>query len=68
MVAEAINCTVRQFGIHGCAGRMAQEFGDHPDTAAKRMGWVRQLARAAAAWPSPRLDGQGSNQPTGDRT
>ena len=47
MVAEAIGYTVRQFGVRGCAGRMAQEFGDHPDAAASRMHWVRQLTRAA---------------------
>jgi len=40
-VAEAINGTIRQFGIRGCAGRMAQEFGDHPEAAAARMRWVR---------------------------
>ncbi|HEX9526512.1 MAG TPA: hypothetical protein VF951_03370 [Streptosporangiaceae bacterium] len=45
-VAEAINYTVRELGIRGCAGRMAQEFGDHPDTAAARMRWVRQLIQA----------------------
>ena len=39
----AISRAVQQFGIRGCAGRMAQEFGDHPDTAAMRMRWVRQL-------------------------
>ena len=44
MAGRAINCTVRQFGIGGCAGRMAREFGDHPDAAAQRMRWVRQLA------------------------
>jgi hypothetical protein len=44
MVAEAIICAVQQFGIDGCAGQMAQEFGDHPDAAAKRMRWARQLA------------------------
>ena len=43
-VAEAIECTVWQFGIDGCADRMAQEFGDHPEAAAERMRWVRQLA------------------------
>ena len=43
MVAAAIGRAVRQFGIGGCAGRMAQEFGDHPDAAARRMRWVRQL-------------------------
>jgi hypothetical protein len=47
MVAEAISCTVRQFGVRGCAGRLAQEFGDHPEAAASRMRWVRQLGRAA---------------------
>ncbi|HYZ57779.1 MAG TPA: hypothetical protein VE733_30350, partial [Streptosporangiaceae bacterium] len=26
-----------------CASHMAQEFGDHPETAAHRMRWVRQV-------------------------
>jgi len=43
VVAEAIARTVRQFGARGCASRMAQEFGDHPEAAAERMRWVRQL-------------------------
>ena len=30
MVAAAISRAVRQFGAGGCAGRMAQEFGDPP--------------------------------------
>ena len=47
MVAEAISCTLRQFGIRGCADRVAQEFGDHPDAAVSRMRWVRQLAKVA---------------------
>ena len=47
MVAEAISWTLRRFGAGGCAGRMAQEFGDHPDAAARRIRWVRQLAPAA---------------------
>jgi hypothetical protein len=46
MAAEAVNWTLRQFGVRGCAGRMAQEFGDHPDAAASRMRWVRQLTQA----------------------
>ena len=56
MIAEAITCTVRRFGTGGCAGRMAQEFGDHPDAAAERMRWVRQLA-VQASGPGTRLDG-----------
>jgi hypothetical protein len=43
-VAEAISRTVRQLGARGCAARMAQEFGDHPETAVDRMRWIRQLA------------------------
>jgi hypothetical protein len=43
VAAEAIARTVRQFGARGCASRMAQEFGDHPEAAAERMRWVRQL-------------------------
>jgi hypothetical protein len=45
MAVQAVNWTLRQFGVHGSAGRMAQEFGDHPDAAANRMRWVRQLAQ-----------------------
>jgi len=43
MVTTAISSAVQQFGTGGCAARMAQEFGDHPDAAASRMRWVRQL-------------------------
>jgi hypothetical protein len=43
-IPEVIRRTVRQFGVSGCAMRMAQEFGDHPEAAADRMRWVRQLA------------------------
>ena len=48
-VAETIRATVRQFGIRGCVGVMAQEFGDHPEAAAERMRWVRQLLTGAPA-------------------
>ena len=48
-VAETIRATVWQFGIRGCAGLMAQEFGDHPEAAAERMRWVRQLLTGALA-------------------
>ena len=47
MVAEAVRVTVRQFGAGGCASRMAQEFGDHPEVAAERMRWVRSLLSCA---------------------
>jgi hypothetical protein len=42
-LAEAIRRTVRQLGIAACVSRMAQEFGDHPEAAARRMRWIRQV-------------------------
>ena len=42
-VAEAVRTSVRRFGVRGCAARMAQEFGDHPEAAIDRMRWIRQL-------------------------
>ncbi len=48
-VDAAISRAVRRLGTRGCVSRMAQEFGDHPQAAAERMRWVRQLAAAAAA-------------------
>ena len=47
MVAEAIRVTVQQLGAGGCAGWMAQEFGDHPEAAAERMRWARSLLSCA---------------------
>ena len=51
-VAEVISRTVRQLGIRGCAGRMAQEFGDHPEAAVDRMRWARAVADELFASPS----------------
>jgi len=49
VMAETIRATLRELGTHGCAGQMAQEFGDHPEEAAERMHWVRQLLAGASA-------------------
>ena len=59
-VAEAISRTVRQLDIAGCTSRMAQEFGDHPEAAASRMRWIRQLV---SELPAPRLTRAGSWPP-----
>jgi hypothetical protein len=42
-VADVISRTTEQLGEGGCASRMAQEFGDHPEVAADRMRWARQV-------------------------
>jgi hypothetical protein len=53
-VAEAVQRTMRQFGVRGCAGRMAQEFGDHPETAMDRMRWVRQVVGGLPTYSTQR--------------
>jgi hypothetical protein len=42
-VADAIRHTVAQLGVRGCASRVAQEFGDHPEAAIERMRWAREV-------------------------
>lgn len=43
VAAAEIRRTIQQLGPTGCAGRMAEEFGDHPEQARDRMRWARQL-------------------------
>jgi hypothetical protein len=47
-IRQAIAAAVGAFGYSGCAGRVAQEFGDHPETAAARMRWARAVAGGAS--------------------
>jgi hypothetical protein len=45
-LASAISASLRiHFGVSGCAAMVAQEYGDHPEAAARRMRWA--LAEAA---------------------
>lgn len=53
-VTNAISTTVQALGHAGCASRMAQEFGDHPEAASERMQWARQIIGALCGGrPSP---------------
>jgi len=40
-VKHAIDATTSTLGDLGCAARVAQEFGEHPETAVTRMRWAR---------------------------
>jgi hypothetical protein len=51
-VQDAIRRAVREFGSRGCAARVAQEFGDHPETAVLRMRWARDVV--SEIWPYTR--------------
>jgi predicted TIM-barrel enzyme len=46
-VRDAVHRAERDLGAGGCAASVAQEFGDHPETAILRMRWARQLVEAA---------------------
>jgi hypothetical protein len=46
-VRTAVTTTLRRFGVSGCAGQVAGEFGEHPETAAARMSWALRTIRSA---------------------
>jgi hypothetical protein len=48
-VRQTVAAAIRAFGYSGCAERVAQEFGDHPETAVIRMRWARAVVREALA-------------------
>ena len=50
-VRKAIAAVVRVHGRQGCADLVAPEFGDHPETAVKRMCWAREVAGDVFAPP-----------------
>ncbi len=57
MATAAINRAIERLGPDGCACRMAQEFGDHPEEARDRMRWIRNLSAVMAASPAGREGG-----------
>lgn len=61
LAAAEISRTIQRLGHGGCAGRMAQEFGDHPEEACDRMRWVRHLIGGLPGTA-------GSPAPFGDRS
>jgi hypothetical protein len=52
-VRQAVTAAIRAFGCSGCTARVAQEYGDHPETAMIRMRWARSVVREAFAVPAP---------------
>ena len=52
-VRQAVAAAIRAFGCPGCAGRVAQEFGDHPETAVIRMRWARSVAARRSRFRPP---------------
>jgi hypothetical protein len=52
-VEQAIAAAVRAFGTRGCAARVAQAYGEHPETAVVRMRWARATVTGAFEGVSP---------------
>ena len=46
-VGQAIAAAVRAFGARGCAARVAQAYGEHPETAVVRMRWALAMVTCA---------------------
>ena len=57
-VRKAAAAAMRAYGGRGCAERVAQEFGDHPETAVARMRWARGVVGELLAAPGPGQDGR----------
>jgi hypothetical protein len=53
-VRQAIAAAIRTYGDRGCAARVAQEYGDHPDVAAARMRWAQATASEAFGGAAPK--------------
>jgi hypothetical protein len=51
MVEETVTAMILRHGSDGCAGGVAEEFGDHPESAVRRMSWVRSELRAQVTTP-----------------
>jgi hypothetical protein len=48
-IREAIGTTLRRWGARGCAAAVAEEFGQRPETAARRMAWALSIIRTLHA-------------------
>ena len=46
-VRRAVSSTLLQLGANGCVALLADEFGEHPDTAAARMCWALRTTELA---------------------
>ena len=53
-VKQAIDAVTSTLGDLGCAARVAQEFGEHPEIAVTRMRWAR--AEVAGVFGRPESD------------
>ena len=53
-IRQAIAEAIGRYGSRGCSARVAQAYGDYPDTAATRMRWARTAVTATFGGSRPR--------------
>ena len=53
-IHQAIAAAVRAFGVRGCAARVAQAYGEHPETAVLRIRWARAAVTSAFGGARPK--------------
>ena len=66
-VHQAIAAALAAFGIRGCAARVAQAYGEHPETAVPRMRWARAAVTRAPVTHAPGGVSAGSARVPGPR-
>jgi len=54
-VRQAIAAAAARYGAAGCAARVAQAFGEHPETAVTRMRWARTTVTGVFGAARPEL-------------
>jgi len=54
-VNQAVAGAIAAFGVRGCAARVAQAYGEHPETATLRMRWARAAVTSAFGSAHPEL-------------
>jgi hypothetical protein len=52
-VRSAVAATLRRLRVGGCVAHVAAEFGDHPDTAVRRMAWALATVRTVYSVRGP---------------
>ena len=54
-VRQAVAAAVAAYGGPGCTARVAQAFGEHPETAVTRMRWARAMVASVFGGSQPEL-------------
>ena len=54
-VRQAVAAAVAAYGGQGCTARVAQAFGEHPETAVTRMRWARAMVASVFGGSQPEL-------------